>query len=69
MKYYKKAYSPPKSFKRFYEESKSPIALNKIKWDKWMNILARCQMCEEEGVLKEIEMLNEELSSLMGRNK
>ncbi len=79
MKYSKKAYAPPKSFKRFYinpspdmlpdgdipEENKFLITRNKIKWNTWMNVLAGCQRHEEESPLKEIETLNEELRRLI----
>ena len=41
------------------------IVENDIRWNAWMNVLARCPRCEEEGALKEIEALNIEFLSLV----
>ena len=34
------------------------IVENEIKWNAWMNVLGRCPLCEEDGALREIELLN-----------
>lgn len=58
-----------KSYHKIYPDNILPepsnirelqIAENEIKWNAWMNVLARCPRCEEDGVLKEIEQINME---------
>ena len=41
------------------------IAENEIRWGAWMNVLARCPRCEEDGTLGEIEQLNARYIELM----
>lgn len=40
------------------------LLLNDVKWNTWMNVLARCPICEEGGVLKEIDALNKEFEEV-----
>lgn len=41
------------------------IIQNEIKWNAWMNVLARCPICEEQGVLDEIARINREFTKIV----